>query len=156
VTVEQINLLITLLSVFVAYVALVRARLIQTELLKLEKIHAKLSQKQLDELNTQESTRFKTQLNIALVNGNIFIRNIGFVKATNINITFVGSEAGFLVWGEEDKLPFPILNPNEEFKLLAGYEVTNGVIPVKITWINVDESIGDYHGVLSSKHITSH
>ena len=149
-TAEQINLSITILSVFVAFVALVRARLIQTEFLKLEKIHAELSQKQLDELNAQENSKLKTQINVALNNGNIFIRNIGLVKATNININFVDSEVGYLVGGEEDKLPFPILNPNEEFKLLAGYEVTSGIIPVKITWLNADESVGEYDGVLSS------
>lgn len=149
-TTEQINLSITLLSVLVAFVALVRARLIQTEFLKLEKIHAELSQKQLDELKVQESIKLKTQLNVVLNNGDIFIRNIGFVKATNVNIIFVGSEVGFLVGGEESKLPFPILNPNEEFKLLAGYEVTKDIIPVKITWLNADKSIGEYDGVLSS------
>ena len=149
-TAEQINLSITLLSVFVAFVALVRARIIQTEFLKLEKIHAELSKKQLDELNYQEKNKSKTKLNVTLSDGDIFIHNIGIVKATNINIIFPDSEAGYLIAGEERKLPFPTLNPDERFKLVAGIEVTSGIIPVKITWQNADESTDEYDSVFSS------
>jgi hypothetical protein len=133
-------------------VSIVRSRKTQADFLKLEKVHAELSRKQLDEIELNESNKGKTQLEIFIQGGDLIVSNQGAVKAKDIELEFPKDEDNRLVGGEWNKLPYPILNPNEQFKLLAAYNTKQAppIFPIKVKWNNYDGSKGEYEGVLQS------
>ena len=133
-------------------VSIVRSRKTQSDFLRLEKVHAELSRKQLDEIELNESSKGKTQLAIFIQGGNIILSNQGSVEAKDIELEFEKDEDNKLVGGEWSKLPYPILNPSEQFKLVAAYDNQQAppIFAIKIKWTNPDGSKGEYEGVLQS------
>jgi len=149
-TFEIINLIIAILALIISTVSILHARKTQTSFLELEKVHVELSKKQLEEISSIEILKNKTNLNVTIYNGSLLITNIGTAKARNIEINFADIKLDCIVLSEKNKLPYPVLNPNEEFKLVASYHTKNApqLVPIKIQWENMDNSPGEYEGVL--------
>lgn len=149
---EFISILSSSTALLISLLSIVRARKTQAAFLKLEKIHAELSKKQLDEIESNETNKGKTELVIAIQNGDLILSNKGSVKARDIELEFSKDKDNLLVGGELSKLPYPILNPDEKFKLLASYNLKQAppLFQIKVKWINLDGSKGEYEGVLQS------
>jgi hypothetical protein len=147
---EIISILLSSTALVISLVSIVRSRKTQADFLKLEKVHAELSRKQLDEIELNESKKGKTQLAIFIQDGNIILSNEGSVKAKDIELEFSKDEDNKLVGGEWSKLPYPILNPSEQFKLVAAYDnkQASPIFAIKVKWTNHDGSKGKYEGVL--------
>ena len=149
---EIVSILLSSTALVISLLSIVRSRKMQAEFLRLEKVHVELSRKQLNEIELNESNKGKTQLAISIQDGNIVLYNEGSAKAKDIELEFSKDEDNELVRGELSKLPYPILNPSEEFKLVAAYnnKQAPSVFAIKVKWVNQDGSKGEYEGVLQS------
>jgi len=147
---EITSLIISIIALIISTVSIVRARKIQASFLELEKVHAELSRKQLEELNCAENLRNKANLNVTIYNGSLLIKNIGIAKASNIEVYFDDIEFDCILLSEKNKLPYPVLNASEEFKLVASYHTKNApqLVPIKLKWKNMDDSPGEYNCVI--------
>jgi len=148
---ETLSILISVLAVSVSFIALYRSRKTHSEFLELEKIHAELSRKQLEEFDEKEALKVKTQLSVQLIfdgeNYRFYISNQGNSSATDIWFRMEqGGEYNPLLQNEyKEKIPFPCLNSGEEFTLLASIpiNVSQQVYPVAMRWKNEDGTQGD-------------
>lgn len=147
---EIISLTISILALIISTVSIVRARKTQSSFLELEKVHVELSKKQIEEINNTENLKNKTNLKINIYDGSLVITNTGATIARNIEIIFDDIKSDCILSSEKSKLPYSILNPNEEFKLIASYNTkcVPQLVPIKIQWGNMDNSIGKYESVL--------
>jgi hypothetical protein len=145
-----ITVLVSIFGLIVAVVTLVRSRKNQKESLGYQKVAAELNIKQLNELEEKEKLKSRTELTAQIYSGNIIIENYGASIATNIQLEFIKPEDNCLITGENSKLPYPRLNPSEDFKLLATNNVKGSpsIITVIIKWENQDGTLGCYEGVL--------
>ena len=75
---------------------------------------------------------------------------IGLGKLLKITIDFSNPEDDCIIVSEKDKLPYPMLNPSEEFKLIASYDTSEApqLVPIKMKWKNMDGTYSEYNSVL--------
>ena len=145
-TAETISSLISLLAVLISAIALIRARKTQSQLIALEKVHAELSRRQIDDIEARIKQEMKANLSVRLEKygkGYKFVvANKGASTASNI---YFGLEAenehNPLVSGDfEQKIPFRSLAPGDEYYLLAfiPINITQGAYEVALRWDNLD------------------
>jgi hypothetical protein len=155
---EILSLLTSILAVSVSLLALYRTRKTQNAFLELEKVHAELSRKQLEEFKEKEKLKSKALLKAEMEHGSsstyyIHILNNGNSCAKNITFELdEGCEHNPLIKGDYDnKLPYQILNPNEEFRLFASIllSVSQSIYPIILKWMNEDGTNGECQCVLS-------
>ena len=65
-TAETISSLISLLAVLISAIALIRARKTQSQLIALEKVHAELSRRQIDDIEARIKQEMKANLSVRL------------------------------------------------------------------------------------------
>jgi len=147
---EKLSLSISIVALIISVVSIVRARKTQSAFLELEKVHAELSKKQLQEFDEIENNKNKTDLSISIINGNMYIRNRGNAVATEITLEFSNVEDDCIIGSEKSKLPYLMLNANEEIKLIAAYNTCEApqLVPIKMNWKNMDGTYSEYEGVL--------
>ena len=145
-TTEIITALISLLAVSVSLVALRRSRQNHAQLLELEKVHAELSRRQIDEIEERKREALKAKLTVRLEKADtdyrFIITNHGQSTASNIYFGIEqGNEHNPLVGGDfEQKIPFPALAPNESYHLLAHIplNIRQLTYEISIRWNNPD------------------
>lgn len=137
-----LSLLISLLAVIIAAVSLSRTRRVQEEQIKLQKVTADLSAKQLTVLERDEKEKISADIHADLVNEgggsySFMISNIGSAPASNVEFD---TEPSSLILGDhERKLPAPILNPHGTIKLLANIHMGSPpTFKAKASWTNPD------------------
>ena len=147
---EKLSLVISIVALIISVVSIVRARKTQSAFLEFEKIHVELSKKQLQDLDEIESNKNKTNLSVNIYDGSMYIKNRGNTVATEITIDFSNPEDDCIIVSEKDKLPYPMLNPSEEFKLIASYDTSEApqLVPIKMKWKNMDGTYSEYNSVL--------
>ena len=147
---EKLSLAISIVALIISFISIVRARKTQSAFLEFEKIHVELSKKQLQEINEMENNKNKTDLSVNIFDGSMYISNKGSTVATEITIDFSNAEDDCIIGSEKDKLPYPMLNPNEEIKLIGSYNTFSApqLVPIKMKWKNMDGSYSEYNGVL--------
>lgn len=147
---DSINALIAVGAVVISFVALVRTRKNSKKLIELEEIHAKLSKKQLEEYEAKEKESVKANLKVNLLasgsSGKFIVENMGPAKATEIFFS-LSDEGGHNPLVKNDfntKIPFPLLNPGEDYFLLARFplSVTQMIYDINLSWHNEDGSRG--------------
>jgi thioesterase domain-containing protein len=149
-TTEIITALISLLAVSVSLVALRRSRQNNAQLLELEKVHAELSRRQIDEIEERKREALKAKLTVRLEKADtdyrFVITNQGQSTASNIYFGIEqGNEHNPLVRGDfEQKIPFPALAPNESYHLLAHIpiDIRQLTYEISIRWNNPDGTQG--------------
>ena len=145
-TTETITSLISLLAVLVSLIALFRSRQNHAQLLELEKVHAELSRRQIDEIEERKREALKAKLTVRLEKADtdykFIITNQGQSTASNIYFGIEqGNEHNPLVRGDfEQKIPFPALAPNESYHLLAHIplNIRQLTYEISIRWNNPD------------------
>ena len=147
---EKISLAISIVALIISVLSIVRARKTQSAFLEFEKIHVELSKKQLQEYDEIEINKNKTNLNVNIYDGSIFICNIGNTVASEITLDFTNPKDDCIIESEKDKLPYPMLNPSEEFKLIGSYHTHEApqLVSIKVKWKNMNGSYSEYNGVL--------
>ncbi|NVK25963.1 MAG: hypothetical protein HWE10_13635 [Gammaproteobacteria bacterium] len=147
---EKLSLAISIVAFIVSLVSIIRAQKTQSAFLELEKVHAELSKKQLQELNETEENKNKTDLSINIYDGNMFICNRGNTVASEISLEFSNAGDDHIIESEKSKLPYPTLNPHEEIKMIATYNTSEAplLVPIKMKWKNIDGTYSEYNGVL--------
>ena len=147
---QVINIIFTFSALLLSIFSFIRSYKIQSKLLKLEEVHAKLSRKQLEQLTVNENNKGKTKIAISIRNGNIVLSNDGGAIADSIQLEFLKGEDNKLAKGECNKLPYPRLYPNEKFILIATYNhySTLSIINIKVKWKNQDGSNDIHEGVI--------
>lgn len=143
---DIITALISLLAVTVSLVALQRSRQNHAQLLELEKVHAELSRRQIDEIDERKQEALKAKLAVRLEKGDkgykFIITNQGQSTASNIYFGIEqGNEHNPLVRGDfEQKIPFPALAPNGSYYLLAHIplSIRQLTYEISIRWNNPD------------------
>lgn len=145
-TTEIITALIALLAVSVSLIALLRSRQNHAQLLELEKVHAELSRRQIDEMEERKREALKAKLTVRLEKAGtdykFIITNQGQSTASNVYFGIEqGNEHNPLVRGDfEQKIPFPALAPNESYHLLARIPINIRQLTyeISIRWNNPD------------------
>lgn len=145
-TTEIITALISLLAVSVSLVALRRSRQNHAQMLELEKVHADLSRRQIDEIEERKREALKAKLTVRLEKADtdyrFIITNQGQSTASNIYFGIEqGNEHNPLVGGDfEQKTPFPALAPNASYHLLAHIpiDIRQLTYEVSVRWNNPD------------------
>lgn len=120
------------------------------DLLRCEEMHVELTRRQLDQLDEQEALKRTGDLSVMFEKVadqlfKLYIKNTGSSVVKNIEMTISESVENNPLWDDEitDKLPFANLNASERFFIKA--DATLGkdrTLPMTLTWINEDGSIG--------------
>ena len=155
---EILTLCVSTLAVIVSLVAVVRTRNVDSVMLKLEKIHAELSTKQIELIEKEKEAQVKANIKVELIKHDrasykFHIINEGKSPARNIRFRLTQDcNDNPLVMGEyTDKIPYPLLNPDETFTLIAAItlDMSSTVFPVQVIWQNEDGSQGKRECVTS-------
>lgn len=142
----MISASISLLAVVVSVVALLRSRKNHAQLLELERVHAELSQRQIDEIEERKCEALKASLVAHLEKADqgykFVITNKGEATASNIYFALEqDNEHNPLIHGDfEQKIPFPALAPNEHYHLLAHIplNIRQLTYEISLRWDNQD------------------
>ncbi len=153
---EILSLLTSTLAIVVSFIALYRSRKTHSELVEVEKVHVELSRRQLKEFETKDALQKKTVLGAKLINtGDIRVKitNLGESVAKDICIR-IDDRRSYNPLIPDDynrKIPYPSLNPGEDFTLAAFIPLseTQQVYPIALRWLNEDESQGEFKCSLS-------
>ena len=141
---EIVTIICSLLALTISLISLVRTRKHQDRILQLEEINARLSEKQLEELENSDKQKLKTTVDVSTRDGSLVISNSGGSEASNISLSFANPEQNLLARGEFDKLPLRVLQPFKSFKLFGFYNTDQSPeqIQVIVGWINLDGTEG--------------
>jgi hypothetical protein len=134
--------------VAVSFYALRRSKRNHDQLIEIEKVHAKLSERELAEYDRRDRDAEKAKLAVQLIkDGQGFkfvITNMGEATAKNI---YFGLEQDnqhnpLVPFDFEQKTPYTILGPGDNYYLLASIpnSVTQLAYSVSIRWENADGS----------------
>lgn len=144
---EPLTLLLSIIATVISLVSLVRTRRMQEEQLKLERITAELSQRQLDRMTLEAEESKKADVRVTLErNRNDFrfrIRNEGKAKAKDVWVTLDSEGSDNPLVGSEykNKIPIPFLSPDDEAFLIAAIHIgSSGKYTLSARWINEDGS----------------
>ncbi|QIB67034.1 hypothetical protein [Kineobactrum salinum] len=153
---EILSLITSLLAIFVSCLALYRSRKTHSELVEFEKVHVKLSRRQIEEYEAKDAARQKTTLGAKLIDSGgirLQVSNLGEASAKDIWIRIEDPDSyNPLVSGDyKQKIPYPSLNPGEDFTLTAfiPLSVTQQVYPIALRWLNEDGTQGDFRCTVS-------
>ncbi|WP_041657240.1 hypothetical protein [Marinobacter nauticus] len=145
---EIISSLISLLAVAVAFYSLHRSKRNHDQLVKLEKVHAQLSERELAEYDKRDRDALKAVLSVRMVKDGsahkFVITNQGEAEAKNIYFGLEqDNEHNPLVPNDfEQKTPYRILGPGDSYYLLASIplSVRQNSYSVSLRWDNADGS----------------
>lgn len=144
---EILSLLISLVAAAISTIALVRARKTNRAFLEFEKIHAELSQQQIDALVRKQEEANRANVDVRLVRSSssdcrLWITNSGPGTASNITVVPSGNcEYDPLIKNDyERKIPYPLLNPGGSFEIVAlvPVSVTVATFPFDLRWTDQD------------------
>lgn len=121
---EIITTLISLLAITISSVSLIRTRKIAKEQLELEKVTAKLSQLQIENLAEEKENKNKPNLNVTLSKLGksyyFYITNTGQGSAYNVAFELIDCDDSPLISNDlADKFPHPIMKNNSRIRLIA-------------------------------------
>lgn len=137
---EILTLALSLISVIIAITSLIRTRKIAAEQLKLEKITAKLAEKQMSQIDEAAHEKTQPKLNVTLTkigkSHRFLIVNRGEGSAFNLTFELIDCPNSPLSQSEVDeKFPFQELKSQSSVRLLAGiYMGCPRVYRVRLTW----------------------
>ncbi|MCZ8529132.1 hypothetical protein [Alteromonas sp. PRIM-21] len=142
---EILTIICSLLALTISLISLVRTRKHQDRILQLEEINARLSQKQLEELESADKQKLKANVDVYRQDGSLVISNNGESEASNVSLSFASSEQNLLARGEFDKFPLRVLQPFKSFKLLGFYNTDQSPeqVQVVVRWTNLDGTKGE-------------
>ncbi|MFG1495388.1 hypothetical protein ABMA57_02065 [Saccharospirillum sp. HFRX-1] len=145
---EIISSVISLLAVMVSFYALYRSKRNHDQLIEIEKVHARLSERELAEYDKRDRDALKASLSVRMVKDDkahkFVITNQGRAEAKNIYFGLEqDNEHNPLVSNDlEQKTPYRILGPGDSYYLLASIplSVRQTTYTVSLRWDNVDGS----------------
>jgi hypothetical protein len=145
---EFVSSSIALIASIISIVALVRTRKNTHRLIELEEVHARLSERQLQKMDEQDQQTLKANVTVSLERtgsqNRFVIENSGPATASKIHFALgQDNQQNPLVSGDYDKKsPYPALNRNESYFLLASIpmDVTQMVYDIDVRWLNEDGS----------------
>jgi len=146
----SISLIVSVVSIVIACVALIRTRRYQQQQIKLlteqVSIHKEVAALQAEAARAQKAKSVTADVRVALRGGGVrcrvSVRNEGPGAARDLNLNIAGGNDSLLLRGDYDvKLPIRELLPGDEVSLAAG--VTHGDPPAydaELVWTNEDGS----------------
>ena len=144
-TYEIITTFISLIAAVIATVSFIKTRKVQNEQIRLEKIIAELSSRQIEIIEQEKIEQNKAIIFVELVgiggDYKFVISNLGNAKASNIHFELDKDCADNpLVEGDYDtKIPVPSLNPGSMIELLTAISMgSSGKYHVLVRWDNPD------------------
>lgn len=115
--------------------------------MRLERITAELSQRQLELLAREDEEKNKAYIHVALEKSGtdyrFWIRNKGRAKAKEVWVTLDSEGSENLLVGSEykKKIPIPFLSPDGEVSLIAAINTgSSGKYKMSARWINEDQT----------------
>lgn len=141
---ELFTLLLAAVAAVISVISLVRTRKVQEEQVRLEKITAELSHRQLQRMAEEDAERQKAKIHITLEREGgdyrFWIRNHGKAKARDVWVTLDTEGSNPLVGSEyKDKIPVPFLGPEGELSLIAAITMgSSRNYKISARWINED------------------
>jgi hypothetical protein len=143
---ETVSFLVSVVAAIISAAALVRSRRNHAQLIELERVHAELSQRQLEELEERDRQAKKAMLHCHMEqnedHNKFVITNTGQATANDIYFALEqGNEHNPLVQGDfEGKIPFPSLAPGDNYHLLAHIplSVRQPAYFISLRWQNQD------------------
>ncbi|MCE6976203.1 hypothetical protein EI534_01895 [Pseudomonas frederiksbergensis] len=144
---ETLTLLISVLAIVVSTVSLVRTRKISEEQLKLEKVTAELSARQIQEIEEQKSLKNKASMHVRinkLGDGSEFvIANNGQGSAYDVDFELIDCDHNPL-YDVKNRLPHPVLKSRSVIKLKAAFHMGSDVkYQAKVSWRNEEGAVQD-------------
>lgn len=153
---ELLTLLIAVVAAIISVVSLVRTRQMQEEQIRLAKVTAELSKKQLERMGQEDEVRQKASIRVTLEKEGgdyrFWIRNEGHAKATDVWMTLDCEGPDNPIVGSEykDKIPIRFLSPGDKVSLLAAITLSSsGKYTVRTRWINEDDTQSEREFFLS-------
>lgn len=144
---ELLTLLFSTVAAVISVVSLIRTRKVQDEQMRLGRVTAELSQRQLERLAQEAEEKSKAYIQVTLEkNGTdyrFWIRNQGKAKAEDVWVTLdSGGSDNPLVGSEyKNKIPIPFLSPGGEMSLIAAIHMgSSGKYKMSARWVNEDQS----------------
>jgi hypothetical protein len=120
---------------------------VQEEQMRLERVTAELSQRQLELLVQEDKEKSKANIHVTLEkSGNdyrFWIRNKGRAKASDVWVTLESEGPDNPIVGSEykKKIPIPFLSPSDGVSLMAAIHMgSSGKYKMYARWINEDQS----------------
>ena len=143
---EIISSLISLLAIVVSFVALNRSKKNHDQLIEIEKIHGKVSERELAEYEKRDRDAQKAVLSVRLVSDGkgyrFIVTNQGEAEAKNIYFGLEqDNEHNPLVQNDLDqKIPYKILGPGDSYSLQAYIPsgISQSAYSVSLRWDNAD------------------
>ena len=143
----MLTLLLSTTAAVISLVTLVRTRKVQNEQMRLERVTAELSQRQLELLIHEDEEKSKAYIHVTLEqNGadyRFWIRNQGRAKASDVWVTLDSEGSDNPIIGSEykKKIPIPFLGSGGEVALIAAINMgSSGKYKMSARWINEDLS----------------
>jgi hypothetical protein len=147
--VEVLTLLISLLSVVVAFVSLWRTTRLQERMTKAEEAQGRLAERQLSALDEDEQRAGKADVRVRLEPGSgaqrFVIENYGPADATDVQaiVVPISGKNSPIPRSEMEKLPIARLAAGDKRSLLAVLTFgTGSTFDVTLSWTNEDRSPG--------------
>jgi hypothetical protein len=140
----ELGLVISVVSIVIAFVALHRTSRYQREHLQIQK---RLADLQLEAASSQKARAVVADVRAALEGGGgrwrVVIRNAGPGLARNVTLRMTGEHDPILRSEYDAKLPIPELPPGDEVSLIAAITMSGGrVFDCELAWNNEDGSPG--------------
>jgi hypothetical protein len=144
---ELLTLLLSTIAAVISVVSLVRTRKVQEEQMRLGRVTAELSQRQLERLAQEDEEKSKAYIHVTLekkgTDYRFWIRNQGRAKAKDVWVSLdsEGSDNPLVGSDYKNKIPIPFLNPGGEMSLIAAIHMgSSGKYKMSARWINEDQS----------------
>lgn len=131
---------ISILAIIISTVALIRSNKVAQEQLKLERVTAELSKKQLELLQAEEASKAKPKLNVTIQqlgqNNCFYITNRGSVNIYNVNFELIDLQPrDHPLLDAHEKLPHKELRAESVLKLRAVFHIGSpSKYEVKLSW----------------------
>jgi hypothetical protein len=144
---ELLTLLFSTIAAVISVISLIRTRKVQEEQIRLERVAAELSQRQLERIAKEDDEKTKAYIHVTLEqNGadyRFWIRNQGKAKAKDVWVTLDSEGPDNPIVGSEykKKIPIPYLNSGGEVSLIAAIHMGScGKYKISARWVNEDQS----------------
>lgn len=144
---ELLTLLLSIIAAVISVISLVRTRKVQEEQMRLERVTAELSQRQLERLAQEDDEKSKAYIHVTLEQSGtdyrFWIRNQGKAKAKDVWVTLDSEGPDNPIVGSEykKKIPIPFLSSGGEVSLIAAIHMGScGKYKISARWINEDQS----------------
>jgi hypothetical protein len=141
---ELLSLLASVLALVIAALSLHRTSALSKKQLALEEISARLSARQLEQMEQEDNARGKARIDVAFIKDastyRLRISNVGAAEARNVSLAYHGPGSLLIASECAEKFPIKSLRPGKHVELFADPEENS--YKFVLDWLNPDGTVG--------------